>query len=67
MQPFTQLAEIEQFAETPANRVVGRFCCLLRDVRVYGCYSADTVIWRMEHAPDSGRHPYAVGRHWEVA
>jgi hypothetical protein len=65
MKPFTTLAQIEQFAETPENKVVGRFSCLLVDIRRYGCYSADYVIWRMSHDPNSGRHPWAVARHFE--
>lgn len=55
MHPFAQLCEIEQFTETPRNRVWGPFCCLLEDMM-------GTIIWRMYHAPDSGRHPYATAR-----
>lgn len=62
MKPFDNLSQIEQFTETPGNCVVGEFRCLLTDVRNYGCYSADRVLWRMAHAPDSGRHPYATER-----
>jgi|SRR5580704_12679738 hypothetical protein len=62
MKPFTQLSEIEQFTEDPRNHVCGEFRCLLTDVRVYGCYSADRVLWRMAHKPDAGRHPYATER-----
>lgn len=54
MEPFTNLAGIEQFADEPRNAVAGRFSCLLVDVRV---------TWRIEHAPDSGRHPLAVAEH----
>lgn len=60
MRPFVHLCEIEQFTETPANRVRGPFCCLLEDM-------CGTVLWRMLHAPDSGRHPYATGRRAVVA
>lgn len=65
MRHFATLSEIEQFAETPQNNVCGRFSCLLDDVRVSGCYSADLVVWRMSHAPESGYHPRAVARHME--
>lgn len=62
MKPFYSLSQIEQFTEDPANFVRGEFRCLLTDIRVYGCYSADRVTWRMAHEPDAGRHPFATER-----
>lgn len=62
MAHFTGISQIEQFAETPGNGIAGPFSCLLDDVRIYGCYSADRVTWIYRYDPESGRHPYAIGR-----
>jgi hypothetical protein len=65
MKPFTQFCQIEQFAETPRNHVVGEFRCLLWDTEFRADKSSKVTLWRVAHAPNSGRHPYAVGKCYE--
>lgn len=62
MLAFTWWTEIERYAETPANRVGGPFCCLMEDVAMNANQRrAERILWQVIYE-SSERHPRAIAR-----